>query len=138
MRSSPTSERLTPPRGGRPPPTEARLADGEVVWLRPVAEEVAGRFYREYPDERDRYGEAGFQWCVHDNQYLVYWASLSQDVFAHQLEWLAGLLEARTYPLGRLARDLEVAADVVEERWGERAAAPAAILRAGAASVREA
>jgi len=135
MRSSPSSDRLTAPRGGRLPPTEARLPDGEVVWLRPLAEEVARRLFAEYPDERDRYGEAGFEWCVHDNQYVLYWASLSESVFTRQLEWLAGLLEARSYPLARVARDLELAADVVEERWGERAAAITAALRSGALAV---
>jgi len=136
MRSSANSAALAPPRGGWPPPTETTLEGGEVVWLRPVAEEVSRRVQAEFPDERDRYGDAGFEWCVHDNQHLLRWASLSDGVFARQLDWLAELLEARAYPLARLARDLELAGEVVDERWGEAGAPVAARLRAGAAVVR--
>jgi hypothetical protein len=129
------SSDLTPPRGGKSPPAEARVGDGEVVWLRPVAETVARRLHAEFPDEADRYGPAGFEWCVHDNQYLVYWASLSDDVFTGQLDWLAAVLEARAYPLRRLARDLEIAGEVVSEAWGKPAEAVARRLRAGAAQI---
>lgn len=136
MTSSANSARLAPPRGGWPPPTEARLANGEVVWLRPVAEEISHRVHAEFPDERERYGDAGFEWCVHDNQHLLNWASLSDAVFERQLEWLAGLLEARAYPLARLARDLEIAGEIVDERWGAAAEPVSARLRAGARLVR--
>jgi hypothetical protein len=30
-----------------------------------------------FPDERDRYGPAGIQWCVHDNLNVFNWAALS-------------------------------------------------------------
>ncbi len=106
------------------------------MWLRPVAEEVSHRVRAEFPDEHERYGDAGFEWCVHDNQHLLNWASLSDAVFARQLEWLEEILEARAYPLARLARDLEIAGDVVDERWGEVAAPVAARLRRGAEVVR--
>ena len=136
MTSSPNSADLAPPRGGLTPPTETTLAGGEAVWLRPVAEEISRRVHAEFPDERERYGDAGFEWCVHDNQHLLNWASLSDAVFQRQLDWLAELLEVRAYPLARLARDLEIAGDVVDERWGEAAAPVSARLRAGAATVR--
>ena len=134
MRSSP-SRPVAPPRGGLPPPAELRLPDGEVVWLRPVAEEVARRLRAEFPDEAERYGDAGLEWCVHDNQHLVRWASLPPDSFDDQVAWLAAVLRARGYPLERLARDLELAADVVREHWGERAAPIADALRRGAGGI---
>ncbi len=133
MTSSP-NRTVAPPRGGDPPPAELRLSDGEIVWLRPVAEEISRRLRAEFPEEEE-YGDAGFEWCVHDNQYLVRWATLPEPSFRSQLDWLARLLEARGYPLERLSRDLAIAADVVAERWGERAADVADRLRAGARSV---
>ena len=39
-------------------------------------------------------------------------AILRVDDFHAQLAWLAGILESRGYPVARLARDLEIAADV--------------------------
>ena len=134
MTSSP-SRPLAAPRGGEPPPGELRLGDGEVVWLRPVAEEVSLRLRAEFPDESELYGEAGLEWCVHDNQHLLRWASFDDDTFDDQLGWLARVLAARGYPLDRLARDLEIAADVVVERWGERAESLADRLRRGARGV---
>jgi hypothetical protein len=35
--------------------------------------------------------------------------------FSERLEWLAGVLHARDFPVARLARDLEIAAGVVED-----------------------
>ena len=134
MTSSP-SRPLAPPRGGEPPPAELRLGDGEVLWLRPVAEEVSFRLRAEFPDESELYGEAGLEWCVHDNQHLLRWASFDDDTFDDQLGWLARVLTARGYPLERLARDLEIAADVAGERWGERAAPLSDRLRRGARRV---
>ena len=125
------TRRLEPP-SGQPPPTEARLRDGPPLDLLALAREVCRRYRDEFPDEHERYGDAGNAWCVHDNQHLLNWASLSDAVFERQLDWLAELLEARAYPLARLARDLEIAGEVVDERWGEAAAPVSARLRAGA------
>ncbi len=134
MRSS-ASRPPAPPRGGEPAPADLRLADGEIVWLRPVAEEISLRLRAEFPEEAETYGEAGLEWCVYDNQHLLRWASLGDEAFGEQLDWLARVLGARGYPLERLARDLEIAADVVRERWGERAASLADRLRRGARRV---
>lgn len=131
MKSS-RSRPLAPPRGGEPAPADLRLADGEIVWLRPIAEEVSLRLRAEFPDESDVYGEAGLEWCIYDNQHLLRWASFDDETFDDQLGWLARVLAARGYPLERLARDLEIAADVVVERWGERGSPVADRLRGGA------
>jgi hypothetical protein len=127
------------PSGGTPPPATATLEDGEVLHLAPLAHEISRRFQAEYPDEEARYGEAAFAWCVHDNQWLLGWAVEDLEIkgghFAKNVRWLAGLLRARDYPFERLARDLEIAAEVVgDESRGRRDVADK--LREGAETVR--
>src|SRR5215210_213554 len=59
------------------------------------------------------------------------WAAADAAGFENldrQIEWLAGILNAHGYPVERLARDLEIAADVV--------APLRAVLEPGAATVR--
>ena len=53
----------------------------------------------------------------------------------HQVAWLAGVLEARDFPVEHLAGNLDLAADVVAEWLGS--APVAERLRAAAAMVRE-
>ena len=129
---------LRPPSGGTPPPDSIALAE-ERIHLAPIAREVAARFWAEFPDEEERYGEAGFEWCVHDTQYLLAWslqdAAVGQGHFEKNLLWLARLLAARDYPLERIARDLEIAADVLEDRHAGAGAA-CAELRKGAETIR--
>jgi hypothetical protein len=71
----------------------------------------------EFPDERERYGDAALAWYVHDNQWLLGWAAEDLEVggthFADNVRWLARVLRARDYPAERLARDLELASEVV-------------------------
>ena len=127
---------MTEPPSGAPPPATAELRDGGTVDLRALAERICARYRAEFPDEQERYGDAGMAWCVHDNQYLVNWAVIEASGyggFERQLAWLAGILEARDFPLERLARDLEIAADVLEEL--DRGAAE--ILAGGAQLVRK-
>ena len=117
------SRPLAPP-SGHPPPERARLDDGTELDLRHLAAEVCRRYRHAYPDEQGRYGEAGVAWCLHDNQHLLNWAVLEVRGFGDMrgdVSWLAGVLEARQFPLDRLAHDLELAADVVREH---AAAAP--------------
>jgi len=126
------------PPSGQAPPRRARLADGTEVDLAALAVEVCARYRAEFADEEERYGEAGELWCRHDNQHIVNWAVLHTQgyvVLDEQVAWLARVLEARDFPLDRLARDLEIAADVVRaEVPGGDAAAEA--LSATAAMVR--
>ena len=109
---------MTEPPSGAPAPVTAELRDGEELDLRTLAQEICGRYRDEFPDEQARYGDAGMAWCVHDNQHLLNWAvaeSNGYGGFERQLTWLAGVLEARDFPLERLARDLEIAAAVLNE-----------------------
>jgi hypothetical protein len=130
---------VSPPQGGTPPPAIAELPNGERLLLTPLAAEIGRRFYAEFPDELDRYGPAGRDWCQHDNQWLLAWAvedlAVGGTHFASNVRWLAGLLRARGYPVERLGRDLEIAGDVVAEE-GAAFAEVAARLRRGARLLR--
>ena len=108
------------------------------MFLSPLAFEIATRHLREFPDEADRYGEAGFEWCVHDVKYLLWWAALDPRalLLREQLRWLVRVLESREYPRDRLARALDISADVVLERHTEDGVDIAAALRSGAESLR--
>ena len=108
---------MTEPPSGTPAPVTATLREGRSLDLRSLAEEICRRYRAEFPDEQERYGDAGLAWCVHDNQYLLSWAALDAELedghLARQVVWLAGLLDARGYPLASLRRDLEIAAEEV-------------------------
>jgi hypothetical protein len=102
---------VTEPPSGAPAPVTAELRDGEELDLRALAHEICRRYRYEFPDEQARYGDAGIAWCVHDNQHLLNWAvaeSNGYGGFERQLTWLAGVLEARDFPLERLARNLDI------------------------------
>jgi hypothetical protein len=129
--------RLEPP-GGDAPPTSALLeeADQELE-LVPLAEEICRRYRQEFPDEQGRYGDAANAWCVHDLQCLLYWAA--EDVNGYldirgEVAWLASVLEAREFPLERLARGLDIAAEVVAERVDKTFSAQLAETLSGAAA----
>jgi len=128
------------PAGGARPRDSARLPDGELVFLAPLAHEVSDRFLAEFPDELERYGDAGRDWCVHDNQWVLDWAAsattLGSAYFVGKVTWLARVLGSRGYPRERLVRDLELAAAAVQEAPGEGRAQMAAVLDAGAAALR--
>jgi hypothetical protein len=108
--------RVDPPSGA-PPPQRAKHSDGTPIDLEAIAERVCERYRREFPDEGDRYGEAGITWCLHDNQYILAWAV--QDArdgtvrLAEQTEWLARVLGSRGFPVARLVRNLEIASEAV-------------------------
>ncbi len=107
-----------PPRApsGGAPPGVAELPGGERLELAAPAREIARRHRAEFPDEEELYGDQGLEWCAYDNQWILSWAAADAAGFENlgkQLKWLAGILAARGYPVERLARDLEIAADVV-------------------------
>ncbi len=129
--------RLHPPSGA-PPPQVVRLDDGRVVALGPLAELVAERYYHAYPDEDERYGPVGREWCIHDNLYLLAWAYGARhgDVrFEEQVLWLARVLHSRGFPLERLAHDLRIAAEVVVDVRVVDAEAVGGVLREGGEAV---
>ena len=129
--------RRAPPSGSAAP-TDVTAPDGSVVDVRALAQEVCRRYRAEFPDEEQRYGDAGQAWCVHDNQYLLHWALLDAQgstSLADQVAWLARVLDARDFPLDRLARDLEICGDVVEESGHAWAPDVAARMRAVASGL---
>ena len=127
---------MTRPPGGVPPPTTAVLVGGEEpIDLLALAQEICRRYRAEFPDEHERYGEAGMAWCVHDNQHILGWAVGAHNGYVdleRELTWLARVLEARDFPLERLARNLEIGARVVEELLPASHRALAEQLSAGA------
>ena len=133
------TSRLEPP-SGQPPPTEARLGDGAPIDLAALAREICRRYRAEYADEAERYGDAGNAWCVHDNQHLLNWAAGCANGyvdFEREVAWLARVLEARDFPLDRLARNLDIGAEVAREQiGGARGERLAAVLAGGGGFVR--
>ena len=130
-----------PPRApsGGAPPDSAELPDGTTLELAPLAREIARRHRAEFPDEAERYGDRGLEWCTYDNQWLLSWAVTATrgwGDFEEQVGWLAGILESRGYPVDRLARDLEIAADVADEAVSAPPSPVREVLVSGAAGVR--
>jgi hypothetical protein len=124
--------------GGAPAPDAVTLG-GERVLLGPLAAEVADRYFAEFPEDLERYGEAARPWELHDTAYCLQWAVLDVeglDSVTRQVAWLRDVLEARDFPLEHLARNLEICADVVAGALGERGAPVAERLRAGAMTAR--
>jgi hypothetical protein len=110
---------VTEPPSGAAPPATAELSGGGALDLRALADEICTRYRAEFPDEQERYGDAGVAWCIHDNQHILNWAITESNGYGGlegQLVWLAGVLHARDFPVARLRRDLEIAAEVVEDR----------------------
>lgn len=130
---------LAPPRGGTPP-ADSAIVGGESVFLAPLAREAAQRHWAEFPEEQERYGDAGFEWCVHDLQYVLWWAALDArgdaGLLERQLTWLAAVLAARGYPVERLARSLELTAGVVADRHAATGTAVTKTLRTQAERLR--
>lgn len=96
---------------GEKPPTSAISPRGRELDLVAVAKLTCSAYDAEFSDERARYGPAGMQWCLHDDQHLLNWAVMSLTYgtsFEEELAWLAGVLEHRAFPLERLVRDLEL------------------------------
>ena len=107
------------PPSGHPPPTSASIGDGPPLDLAALAREICRRYRDEYPDEQERYGDAGMAWCVHDNQHILNWAAGSVNGYVdlqQELSWLARILESRDFPLDRYARNMDIAADVITDR----------------------
>jgi hypothetical protein len=113
-----TARRLRPPSGGMAPPHTATLPDGTKLDLLPLARQISDAHLARHPDELERYGEAGREWCTHDNQHLLSWAALdlqgSVD-FDEQLGWLSRVLSARGYPIANLADNLRTAGTLIRQ-----------------------
>ena len=125
------------PPSGFPPPEVASLGGVEVA-LKPLAVAVADRYFAEFPEDVVRYGDAARDWEVHDTCHCLHWAFLDAEGYASlekEVAWLSDVLGARGFPLDKLARNLELAGAVVEERVPSGALV-AGRLHAAATSVR--
>lgn len=125
------------PPSGSPAPGSATL-EGRRVALAPLAEEIADRYFAEFPEDLERYGDAARAWEVHDTCHCLHWAILDAEGYASlekEVAWLSDVLGARGFPLEKLARNLELAAAVVEERVSSGALVSGR-LQAAAATVR--
>ncbi len=131
------SRRLAPP-SGMPAPTDVQLGTQQIALL-PLAEAIADRYFDEFPEDLERYGQAARAWEIHDTSHCLNWAIL--DVKGHtmldrQVQWLTDVLSHRGFPLEHLARNLELAADVCEAQLRLPGAEISSRLRAAAAEVR--
>jgi hypothetical protein len=136
----PPPHRVDPPSGTAPPSAAPSPVPGagEDIDLVALAAATSERYYAEYTDEDAVYGPVGRLWCQHDLQHLLNWAAL--DVagavkLETQVAWLARILESRGFPLLRLARSLELGADVTLAELGPDAAPMAAVLRSAATMI---
>jgi hypothetical protein len=130
--------RPTAPPSGAAPAAAATLG-GRRIELAPLAEATADRYFEEFPEDLARYGEAARAWEVHDTQHCLCWAVLDVERLAdldREISWLVTVLRARGFPLEHLARNLELAAEVVRERLAEAGDPVAARLRRAAGLVR--
>jgi hypothetical protein len=121
-----------------PAPTNASLG-GRRIALLPLAEAVADRYFDEFPEDLERYGDAARAWEIHDTSHCLQWALLDAEGLAdlkREVAWLTTVLNARDFPLAHLARNLELAADVVDDQLAEPGLAIGARLRTAAAAVR--
>jgi hypothetical protein len=117
-------KQLTRPSGA-PPPAHAQVAGGPRIDLVGAAEEVARRYFDEFPDDRERYSPEVWDWAVHDTRYILSWGVGDLNGFPmleRQVAWLARVLAARDFPLERLARNVELAGEELAERVPERRA----------------
>jgi hypothetical protein len=132
------NRRVAPP-SGTPAPASVRLA-GREIRLAPLAELVADRYFREFPEDLERYGDAARAWEIHDTSYCLQWAVLEVEGSAslqREVIWLTGVLGARGFPLEHLARNLELAATVIDEQLTATGGPVAERLRSAATTVRE-
>jgi hypothetical protein len=131
---------LLPPSGGDAAPVSATLADGQALDLVVLATQICHRYREEFPDEAERYGEAGNAWCVHDNQHLLNWAvaAVNDDSdMRNDVGWLASVLESRGFPIERLARNLDLAAGIAGDHLaGPGSARVSGVLRDAAEFIR--
>ena len=99
-----------------PVPTADDNFPGE--WL-DVAEGICERYYSEFPDHGQRYGERGRAYCAHDNAYLVAWLVMAldriPDAFTRNTAWLRGVLQARNFPTEAFERNLELVGEAVTQ-----------------------
>ena len=98
IRTQSFSAGMTRPPGGMPPPRTAEL-DGVTIELTPLAEAVAERYFAEFPEDLERYGDAAMPWEIHDTLHTLNWAVLDVRGFTSlekNMLWLAQVLSRAT------------------------------------------
>jgi hypothetical protein len=121
--------RLEPPGGVMPPSVVAGM-DGSSIPLAGLAEAACDRYFSVYRDDVEGLGPSGRLWCDHDSRYLLAWAlqdARSGDIdCVERVAWLGAVLGARSFPVDRLVRHVELTASVLRDaelgRLGVRAA----------------
>jgi hypothetical protein len=108
--------RAAPPTGATPPEM-FKLTDGTLIDLGPLARRLSTGYFTAYPDDLERYGDAGQAWCEHDSRYLLAWGledarSGHVDCVA-EVAWLGRVLNAREFPIDRLAHHVELTATLL-------------------------
>ena len=131
---------MTARPSGEPPPARATLrATGAEVDLAALAAEVTARHLERCPDDVERYGDRARAWGEHDGRHVLNWAVLDVNGWfplEEQLDWLAGVLAARGYPLANLASFLGTCAEVAGDPLAPRLRDGAEHVRAAAAQPR--
>lgn len=92
--------------------------EGRRVNLAVLAELIADAYFARFPEDLERYGEAGRLWELHDTQHVLNWTMGDAAEYIDledQVRWLAQVLAARDFPVEHLAVNLELAADVVAQ-----------------------
>jgi hypothetical protein len=121
------------PPSGLAPPSDAPAPGGGRLDLVALATAITDEHLEQFPEELEERGPAARDWGIHDGRWLLFWAAHDHagdlDLLA-QVRWLAGVLDARDYPLKRLEAFLRRCAEHVPA-LGDR-------LREAAASVQRA
>jgi hypothetical protein len=111
--------------GGSPAPNTVLLGDRRIE-LAPLLEEIADRYFAEFPSDLERYGDLARDWELHDTAHCINWAALDIKGFAsleRNITWLASILRSREFPVEQLARNLELSADVCAQSLSVQVAA---------------
>jgi hypothetical protein len=107
------------PPGGVAPPAVVAGMDGSSISLAGLAATACDRYFTAYPDDIEVWGPAGRLWCDHDSRYLLAWAlqdARSDDIdCVERVGWLGTILGARSFPVDRLVRHVELTASVLHD-----------------------
>jgi hypothetical protein len=110
--------RVAPPAGAVPPAVVAGM-DGSSIALAALAATACDRYFAAYPDDIEGLGPSGRLWCDHDSRYLLAWAlqdARSGDIdCVERVAWLGTVLAARSFPVDRLVRHVELTALVLQD-----------------------
>jgi hypothetical protein len=131
---------MTQRPGGMPPPERATLRDsGTELDLAALAARITTLHLERCPADVERYGDRARDWGEHDGRHILNWAVLDANGWFRledQLDWLAGVLEAREYPLEHLGSFLGTCAEAVGDPLAPRLRDGAAFVRARGAADR--